>query len=64
MSLPEPAPLFSRKVKRIHCVGIAGMGLGPLAIYLAQCGYAVSGEDDAPTPEIVATVARVMGVTN
>ena len=43
---PLPA-LFSREVKRIHCVGIAGMGVGPLAIYLAQLGFAVSGEDDA-----------------
>jgi UDP-N-acetylmuramate-alanine ligase len=41
--------LFSREVKAIHCVGIAGMGVGPLAIYLAQLGFAVSGEDDAMT---------------
>ncbi len=39
--------LFNRPVAAIHCVGIGGMGLGPLAIYLAQAGYAVSGEDDA-----------------
>jgi UDP-N-acetylmuramate--alanine ligase len=40
-------PLFLHEVEAIHCVGVAGMGLGPLAIYLAQLGYAVSGEDDA-----------------
>ncbi len=43
-----PLPtLFSREVKSIHCVGVAGMGVGPLAIYLAQLGFTVSGEDDA-----------------
>lgn len=41
--------LFSREVKAVHCVGVGGMGLGPLAIYLAQLGFAVSGEDDAMT---------------
>jgi UDP-N-acetylmuramate--L-alanine ligase/UDP-N-acetylenolpyruvoylglucosamine reductase len=40
-------PLFSREVTAIHCVGVAGMGVGPLAIYLAQLGFTVSGEDDA-----------------
>ncbi|MGC4073478.1 MAG: Mur ligase domain-containing protein [Nibricoccus sp.] len=34
-------------MKSIHCVGVAGMGVGPLAIYLAQAGFSVSGEDDA-----------------
>lgn len=62
MTLPAPAPLFSRPVSRIHCVGVAGMGLGPLAIYLAKAGYQVSGEDDAPTPEILAHLATA-GVT-
>ncbi|MFA6289292.1 MAG: UDP-N-acetylmuramate dehydrogenase [Opitutaceae bacterium] len=33
----------------IHCVGVGGMGLGPLAIYLAGRGFSVSGEDDAMT---------------
>jgi UDP-N-acetylmuramate--L-alanine ligase/UDP-N-acetylenolpyruvoylglucosamine reductase len=45
-----PLPqLFSRDVTAIHCVGIGGMGMGPLAIYLAQLGFKVSGEDDAMT---------------
>lgn len=39
--------LFSREIRSIHCVGIAGMGLGPLAIYLARLGLNVSGEDDS-----------------
>src|SRR5688500_3760691 len=45
-------PLFSREVRRIHCVGIGGMGMAPLAIYLAQSGYVVSGEDDAMTEDV------------
>jgi UDP-N-acetylmuramate--alanine ligase len=39
--------LFGRDVTAIHCAGVAGMGVGPLAIYLAQRGFRVSGEDDA-----------------
>lgn len=35
------------KISHIHAVGVGGMGLGPLAIYLAQRGWKVSGEDDA-----------------
>ncbi len=42
-------PIFSRDVASIHFVGVGGMGMGPLAIYLAQLGYRVSGEDDAMT---------------
>ena len=34
------------------------MGLGPLAIYLAQRGWQVSGEDDAPSPAILAQLKR------
>jgi len=45
---PSPPPqLFGRDVRHIHCVGLGGMGVGPLALYLAQRGFAVSGEDDA-----------------
>lgn len=40
-------PLFGRQVTAIHCAGVAGMGVGPLAVYLAQRGFKVSGEDDA-----------------
>ena len=40
-------PLFGHPVAAIHCAGVAGMGVGPLAIYLAQRGFRVSGEDDA-----------------
>ncbi len=39
--------LFGLDVTSVHCAGVAGMGVGPLAIYLAQRGFQVSGEDDA-----------------
>ncbi len=41
--------LLSREIRALHCVGVGGMGLGPLAIYAAELGYAVSGADDAMT---------------
>jgi UDP-N-acetylmuramate--L-alanine ligase/UDP-N-acetylenolpyruvoylglucosamine reductase len=41
--------LFGKPVTALHCVGVGGMGLGPLAIYLAGRGFSVSGEDDAMT---------------
>ena len=39
--------LFGREVTAVHCAGVGGMGVGPLAIYLAQRGFQVSGEDDS-----------------
>ncbi|KXU34552.1 hypothetical protein AXK12_07290 [Cephaloticoccus capnophilus] len=39
--------LFGKTAVRIHCVGVAGMGLGPLAVYLSRSGWQVSGEDDS-----------------
>jgi UDP-N-acetylenolpyruvoylglucosamine reductase len=50
--------LFGRTVRAIHCVGIGGMGLGPLAIYLARLGYTVTGEDDAMTAPMRAHLDR------
>jgi UDP-N-acetylmuramate--alanine ligase len=56
---PQPRPrLFDREVRRIHCVGVGGMGVGPLAVYLAQLGFDVSGEDDALTDEMCALLGR------
>jgi len=49
MNAVPPPRLFDRDVRRLHCVGVGGMGLGPLAIYLAELGFTVSGEDDAMT---------------
>lgn len=56
---PRQRPqLFGRDIRRIHCVGVAGMGVGPLAIYLAQLGFVVSGEDDALTDEMRAVLTQ------
>ncbi len=55
---PAPLPpLFGRAVKRIHCLGVGGMGVAPLAISLARSGWLVSGEDDALGPEVGALLA-------
>lgn len=50
MSRSELPKLFGREVGQIHAVGVGGMGLGPLAIYLAARGWRVSGEDQAMSP--------------
>jgi len=47
---PQERPLIrGRAIAAVHCVGVAGMGLGPLAVYLVRRGFSVSGEDDAMT---------------
>jgi UDP-N-acetylmuramate--alanine ligase len=51
-------PLFGRAVRRVHCLGVGGMGVGPLAIYLAQVGFEVSGEDDALSDAMLALLTR------
>ena len=58
MRLPSRPRLFGNEVQRIHCVGIGGMGTGPLAIYLAQLGFTVTGEDDGLTDGMRAQLAR------
>ncbi|HXA14247.1 MAG TPA: UDP-N-acetylmuramate dehydrogenase [Opitutaceae bacterium] len=56
---PVPPPrLFSRDVRQIHCIGVGGMGVGPLAIYLAQLGFDVTGEDDALVEPMRALLVR------
>jgi len=37
---------FKQSSPRIHMVGIGGMGMSPLAVYLAERGWDISGEDD------------------
>ena len=45
--------------QRYFFVGIHGMGMAPLAVYLAQAGYDVSGTDDAPAhPRVRAILKR------
>jgi UDP-N-acetylmuramate--alanine ligase len=58
MRLSSPPTLFGRAVRRIHCVGVGGMGVGPLAIYLTQLGFEVTGEDDALTDDMRAILKR------
>ncbi|MEO5960514.1 MAG: UDP-N-acetylmuramate dehydrogenase [Opitutaceae bacterium] len=58
MRLQAPPRLFGREVRRVHAVGVGGMGVGPLAIYLAQLGFLVSGEDDALTEEMRVVLQR------
>lgn len=50
--------LFDREVRAVHCAGVGGMGVGPLAIYLAKRGFLVSGEDDAMTAAMRAQLGR------
>jgi UDP-N-acetylenolpyruvoylglucosamine reductase len=52
MNLTPLPPLFGRAVRRIHCVGVGGTGVAPLAIYLAQVGFAVTGEDRDLSPGV------------
>lgn len=52
MRRAELPRLFDRDIIAIHCVGVGGMGVGPLAIYLAQLGFRLSGEDDGMTAEM------------
>ena len=57
MRTPSLPILFGRRVQRVHCLGVGGMGVAPLAIYLARSGWTVSGEDDGMNPE----VAKLLG---
>ncbi|EIQ00076.1 UDP-N-acetylenolpyruvoylglucosamine reductase [Opitutaceae bacterium TAV1] len=56
------ASATTRLPSRIHAVGIGGMGLGPLAIYLAALGHRVSGSDDHLTDAMRAHLERA-GIT-
>ncbi len=53
-----PPSVFGRSVRHVHCVGVGGMGVGPLAIYLAQRGFAVTGEDDTLSDDMRALLTR------
>lgn len=50
--------LFGRTVRRVHCLGAGGTGLGPLSIYLSGLGFEVTGEDDALTPAMRRALER------
>lgn len=49
MNRQERPKILGRAIAAVHCVGVGGMGVGPLAIYLVRRGFSVSGEDDAMT---------------
>ncbi len=42
---PTP-PAAMRRIRRIHCVGIGGVGMGGIAEVLINLGYSVSGSDN------------------
>lgn len=50
--------VFGRTVTRVHCLGVGGMGVGPLAIYLSGLGFSVTGEDDALSEEMSAQLVN------
>lgn len=50
--------LFGRPVRHVHCIGAGGMGVAPLAMYLSQLGFSVTGEDDAMPEEIRELLSR------
>jgi UDP-N-acetylmuramate--L-alanine ligase/UDP-N-acetylenolpyruvoylglucosamine reductase len=58
----NPVSLLSLGGLRVHCLGVGGMGVAPLAIFLSESGCAVSGEDDALPDEVAALLSRA-GVT-
>ncbi|MBL9216554.1 MAG: UDP-N-acetylmuramate dehydrogenase [Opitutaceae bacterium] len=60
--MTTPPPVFGRAVRRVHLLGAGGMGVAPLGQFLAQLGFAVSGEDDAWNPAVRALV-ECAGVT-
>ena len=50
------------KTRRIHFVGIGGIGMSGIAEVLANLGYAVSGSD-AKRSEVTERLVRKLGVT-
>jgi UDP-N-acetylmuramate--alanine ligase len=57
--LPRP---FDRDVHALHLVGVGGTGMAPLALYLREMGFQVSGEDDALAVSVSRWLERT-GVT-
>ncbi len=50
--MSRPPAVFGLRVDRVHLLGAGGMGMAPLGLYLAQLGFAVSGEDDQWNPAV------------
>jgi len=49
---------MTEKPQNIYMLGIAGMGMCPLAIYLAQSGHNVIGIDDNMRPEVASILKK------
>jgi len=58
MSPLLPSPLFGRDLRAVHCAGVGGTGVAPLAMCLAEAGLEVSGEDDGLAPAVRAWLER------
>ncbi|WP_309397789.1 UDP-N-acetylmuramate dehydrogenase [Cerasicoccus maritimus] len=54
--MPEPAS--SSLPDAVFMLGVGGMGMAPLAIYLAEAGVSVSGWDDGLRPEVAELLQR------
>ncbi|MDR1497178.1 MAG: UDP-N-acetylmuramate dehydrogenase [Puniceicoccales bacterium] len=68
MTPPPPPPSANQPaasalaVPHVHLIGVCGMGVGPLAIYLRREGWEVSGWDDAVKPPM-STLLHSAGVS-
>lgn len=51
-------PVSTSLPDAVYMLGVGGMGMAPLAIYLAQAGVAVSGWDDGMRPEVAQWLRR------
>ena len=50
IALVGPGPIVLGKTRRVHFVGIGGIGMSGIAELLANLGYAVSGSDEKRSP--------------
>lgn len=49
---------MTERAQSIYMIGIAGMGMCPLAVYLAQSGHHVTGMDDNMRPEVASLLKK------
>ena len=49
MTAPRDAGLMRHFVRRVHFVGVGGVGMSGIAEVLCNLGYAVSGSDSKPS---------------
>jgi len=58
MNAPTSAPQTTGLPDAVFMLGVGGMGMAPLAIYLAQAGVVVTGWDDGLRPEMAALLRQ------